>query len=178
VSDELNGIRESASRNERRSVHRVGAEFTAGTKPGLTPRHAPTIPENTRRPGEHVAVDVVLTPRAVVLGRAEVLKVAEAGDSVEAAKRIAAGLADVHQVDVEAAATAGPRLRGRERHPHPVAAALADELQQRPLATAKVEHAAAGANPDALGDMFVLSPLRLLQRQREVAVVLGTAEIR
>jgi hypothetical protein len=138
---------------------------------------AATVPENTPRSGKDVAVDVVLTPGAIVLRRAEVLKGAETGDGVEASERVAADLAGVHQVDVEAMAPAGLCLRGGKSHPHPLAAALADEVQQRPPAAAKIEHPPARSDPNTLRDVLVLSPLRVLQRHREVAVVFSAAEI-
>jgi len=72
---------------------------------------APAVGKDARRPGEHVAVDLVLAPGAVVLGRAEVLEGAEAGDSIDAAERVTADLADIHQVDVEAVAAARLHLR-------------------------------------------------------------------
>ena len=52
------------------------------------------------------------------------------------------------------------------------------KLSSAPPAATEVEHAAAGLDPDLLGDVLVLAPLRLLERQREVAVVLGAAEVR
>jgi hypothetical protein len=68
-------------------------------------------------------------------------------------------------VDVEAVAPAGLGLRGRKRHPDTLSPALADEVQQRPPAAAEVEHPAAGPDADLLGDVLVLSPLRLLERE-------------
>ena len=61
--------------------------------------------------------------------------------------------------------------------PTPGRPALADEGEQRAPAAAEVEHAPAGPDPDLLGDVLVLAPLRLLERQREVAVVLRAAEV-
>ena len=61
--------------------------------------------------------------------------------------------------------------------PTPVAAPAADEVEQRAPAAAQVEHAPARPDPDLLGHVLVLAPLRLLEGQREVAVVLGSAEV-
>ena len=70
------------------------------------------------RPGEQVAVDLLLAPGAVLLGRAEVLEGAEAGDGVEAAEGVAGDLPRVVEVDVEAVAPAGRGLRGGQRDAH------------------------------------------------------------
>ena len=86
-------------------------------------------------------------------------------------------LAGVGDPGVEPVAPAGLGLGGESVTPTPSALALADEVEQRPPAAAEVEHAAAAVDPDLLGDVLVLAPLRLLERQREVAVVLGAAEV-
>ena len=61
--------------------------------------------------------------------------------------------------------------------PTPSRAALADVVEQRPPAAAEVEQPPPGLDPDLLGDVLVLAPLRLLEREREVTVVLGAAEV-
>ena len=83
----------------------------------------------------------------------------------------------VREVDVEAVAPAGLGLRGGERDADARRAPAADVVQQRPPAAAEVEHPPAGRDPDLLGDVVVLAALGLLERQREVAVVLGPAEV-
>ena len=55
--------------------------------------------------------------------------------------------------------------------------AAADVVEQRSPAAAQIEHAATRADPDLLGDVVVLAPLGLLEAEREVAVVLRTAEV-
>ena len=62
--------------------------------------------------------------------------------------------------------------------PTPVAPLLADEVQQRTPPAAEIQHAPAGSDADLLGDVLVLAPLSLLEAQRKVAVVLGSAEVR
>ena len=80
-------------------------------------------------------------------------------------------------MNVEAVAATGGELGGGERHADALGAALADEGEQRPPAAAEVEDPPSGPDPDPLGDELVLSPLRLLEREREVTVVLGAAEV-
>ena len=105
------------------------------------------------------------------------LEGAEAGDRVEAAEAVAVDPAGVRDPRVQPVALARLRLRRRQGHPHPLGLALADEVEQRTPAAADVEHAPAGPDPDRLGDVLVLAPLSLLEGQREVAVVLGAAEV-
>jgi hypothetical protein len=50
-------------------------------------------------------------------------------------------------------------------------------MEQRPPAAAKIQQPAAGADPNPLGHVLVLSPLRVLQRERKIAVILRAAEI-
>ncbi len=68
--------------------------------------------------------------------------------------------------------------RIRAVHRPPRAGALAHERQQRAPAAAEVDQSPVRPDPDLLGDVLVLAPLRLLERQREVAVELGAAEVR
>src|SRR5215211_8420899 len=134
--------------------------------------------QHTRDPREQLAVDLVLAPGAVLVGRAEVLEGAEAGHCVEAAEAVAADLPSVLEVHVQAVPPAGRRLRRRKGDAHPAPATLADERQQRPPATAEVEHPPAGPDADLLGHVAVLAALSLLEAHGEVTVVLGPAEVR
>ena len=134
--------------------------------------------EHARRAREHVAVDRVLAPGAELLGRAEVLEGAEAGDRVERPEALARQLAGVEQPHVEPVPPARRRLCARERHAQRRPAAAAHEVEQRAPAAAEVEHPPPGPDPDLLGDVLVLAPLRLLEADREVAVVLRAAEVR
>jgi hypothetical protein len=81
------------------------------------------------------------------------------------------------EVDVEAVPPTRCRLRGGQGDADPDAAPLSDEVKERAPAAAQVEHAPAGPDPDLLGDVRVLAPLSLFQAQREVTVVLGSAEV-
>ena len=128
-------------------------------------------------PGEQVAVDLVLAPGRVVLGRAEVLERAEAGHRVEAAEVVGRDPPRVLEVDVQPVAPAGRRLRRGQGDPHAGGAPAAGEVEQRAPAAAQVEHAPPGPDPDLLGHVLVLAPLGLLEAEREVAVVLGSAEV-
>ena len=62
--------------------------------------------------------------------------------------------------------------------PVPVPPRPRTKCQQRPPPAAEVEHPPAGPDPDLLGHVLVLAPLRLLEAEREIAVVLGAAEVR
>jgi hypothetical protein len=75
------------------------------------------------------------------------------------------------------AATRG-ELGARERHADAVGSAVADEVQQRPPSASEIEDPPAGLDPDLLGDVLVLAALGLLEREREVAVVLRPREVR
>ena len=61
--------------------------------------------------------------------------------------------------------------------PTPLAPRARAVVQQRAPAAAEVEHPPPGRDADLLGDVLVLAPLRLLEGEREVAVVLGAAEV-
>src|SRR3954451_6291954 len=126
---------------------------------------------------EQVAVDLVLAAGVEVLGRAEVLEGAEAGDGVERAERVARDLAGVAQVHVEPVPLAGRLLGAREGHADARAALLPHEVEQRAPAAAEVEYAATGFDADLLRHVLVLAALRLLEGLREVAVVLRAAEV-
>src|SRR5215212_2584008 len=134
--------------------------------------------QHARDPPEQLAVDLVLAPGAVLLGRAEVLEGAQAGHRVEATEAVAADLPSVLEVHVQAVPPAGRRLRRRQGDAHPAPATLADEGQQWPPATAEVEHPPARPDTDLLGHVAVLAALSLLEAHGEVTVVLGPAEVR
>ncbi len=128
-------------------------------------------------PLEDLPVDLLLAPGAILLDRAEVLERAEARDRVKAAEALALQLPRIEQMHVQAVAQAGRRLRARQRDAQPDRLATADEVEQRPPAAAEVQHARASDDPDLLGHVLVLPALSLLQADREVAVVLGAAEV-
>ena len=106
------------------------------------------------------------------------LERAEARDAVEHAEALARHLPRIEQVDVEPVPAARRRLRGGQGHADPGAAPAPDIVQQRTPPAAQVEHTPPRPDPDLLGHEGVLAPLSLLETQREVAVVLGSAEIR
>ena len=139
---------------------------------------AAAVRQQARHPREDAAIDLVLTPGAVVLGRAKVLEGAEARDGVERAEGLGGHLARVVDVNLEAVSPACPRLGGRQRDANPSSAPPADEGKQRPPSASQVEQAPARSDPDLVGHVFVLAPLRLFEAQIEVPVVLGAAEVR
>ena len=106
------------------------------------------------------------------------LKRAEARHGVERAEALPVDLARVLEVDLEPVPAAGRQLRRGQRHPHPGAAARPDVGEQRTPAATEVEQAPPRPDPDLLGHVVVLAPLRLLETQREVPVELRAAEIR
>src|SRR5215211_170678 len=134
--------------------------------------------QHARHPLEDPSIDVLLAAGPVILGRAEVLERSEARHRVERPEAVACDLADVIEARVESVAPAGVRLCLRERHPEPLAATLADVVEERPPAAAQIQDPTARADPDLLRDVRVLARLGLLERHREVAVVLGPAEVR
>ena len=75
-------------------------------------------------------------------------------------------------------AAAGRGLSRGQRDPQPSRADAADVVQQSAPAAAEVEHPSTGLDADLLGDVVVLAPLRLLEGEREVPVVLRAAEVR
>ena len=105
------------------------------------------------------------------------LERAQAGDRVEGAERVGCDLPGVGDPRVQPVAAAGFGLGRRERHADALGLALADEVEQRAPAAPEVEHPATRRDADLLGDVLVLAALRLLQGQREVAVVLGAGEV-
>lgn len=106
------------------------------------------------------------------------LEGAEAGHGVEGAEALAVQPPRVVEMHVEVVASARRVLRLGQGDAEAAGAAGADEVQQRPPAASEVEHPPIGTDPDLLGDVLVLARLRLLEAQREVAVVLGAAEVR
>ena len=127
---------------------------------------------------EEAAIDLLLTPLAVIVRRAEVLEGAEARDRVERAEALADHLPRVIQVHVEAVATAGGDLCRGQGHADSLCADAADKVEQPTPAAAQVEDPASWLDPDLLGHVVVLASLSLFEGQREVAVVLGSAEVR
>jgi hypothetical protein len=107
-----------------------------------------------------------------------VLEGAQARDRVELAEAVAVHLQRVVEPDVEAVAPARLRLSARQRDPHPLRTALAHVVQERSPAAAEVQHAPAGIDADLIRHVLVLASLGLLERHREVAVVLRAAEVR
>src|ERR1019366_189373 len=82
---------------------------------------ATALGQEARHPLEEVPVDPLLTPGAVLLGRAEVLEGAEARRGVESAEGLRVDLARVREGDIEATPLA-PRARMKLSsgpHPHP-----------------------------------------------------------
>ena len=116
---------------------------------------------------EEAAVDRLLTPGAEVLPRTEVLESAEAGDGIERPEGLEGHLARVMEVSVQVLPPAGLELRRGKCDAHPRPAHVSDIGQERPPSAAEVEDAAAGLDPDPFSDEFVLSPLRLLEAERE-----------
>ena len=106
------------------------------------------------------------------------LEAADARDGVERAEGVAGDPPRIVKVDVEAVPPARRHLRRGQRDADPRAAAVADEVQQRPPPAAEIEHPATGSDADLLGHVLVLAPLGLLEAQREITVVLGAAEVR
>ena len=128
-------------------------------------------------PAKELAVDLVLAPGRVALGEQKCSKAPRLATASKGPKVSRVTLPRVLEVDVEAVAPAGLRLRRGQRHPDAGRPPPADEVEQRAPSAAQVEHAPARADPDLLGHVLVLAPLSLLQGQREVAVVLGAAEV-
>jgi hypothetical protein len=80
-------------------------------------------------------------------------------------------------MDVEPVPPARRRLRRGQRDTDPGAAAAVDESEERAPATAEVQHAPSRPDPDLVGHVLVLALLSLFETEREVAVVLGPAEV-
>ena len=105
------------------------------------------------------------------------LKRAETCHGFELAEALPVDLARVLKIDLEPVLATGRQLRRGERHPHAVPAALPGVGKQRTPAATEVEQAAPRPDPDLLGHVLVLAPLRLLEIQREIPVELRAAEI-
>ncbi len=75
-------------------------------------------------------------------------------------------------------AVAGLHLRRGQGHPDAGGPGAADGVEQRTPPAAEVEHSPARLEPDLLRHVLVLAPLGLLEGQREVTVVLRSAEVR
>lgn len=74
-----------------------------------------------------------------------------------------------------------PSARGQlcrgQRHPDPDPTARPGVGKQRSPTTAEIQQAAPRSDPDLLGHVVMLAPLRLLETKREVPVKLRAAEI-
>src|SRR5919109_1603205 len=81
------------------------------------------------------------------------------------------------EADVEAVATAGDHLRRGQGHPEPRCADAPDVVEQASPPAAEIEDSPSRLDSDLLGHVVVLASLGLLEGQREVAVVLGSAEV-
>jgi len=126
---------------------------------------------------EELAVYVLLATGLVVLGLAELLEGAEARHRVEWAEGVAGDLAGVLEVHVEPVAVAGLHLRRGQGDADAGGPGAADGVEQRTPPATEVEHAPARLEPDLLRHVLVLAPLGLLEGEREVTVVLRSAEI-
>ncbi len=138
---------------------------------------AAVVGQDARDPCEQSAINLLLAPRAVIIRRAEVLEGAQARHGVEPTEALSTHPPCVEELDVEVVAPARRRLRTGQGHADPRAAPIADEVQQRTPSTAQVEYPLTRSDPELFGHVLVLSPLSLLEAQREVAVVLGSAEV-
>ena len=105
------------------------------------------------------------------------LEGAQADHPVEGAKGFRGHRPGVHQVDVKSVPDVGLLLTMRQRHADAANAKVPEVGQHRAPSAAEVEDPAAGRHLNLPGNVFVLAALRLLQREREVAVILGAAEI-
>ena len=90
---------------------------------------AAAVGQQARDPGEDSAVELLLAPRAVLLGRAEVLEGAEARYGVKRAEAVASDLSSVAAVNVEAVPPARGRLRGGQRDADPDAPLAPHEIE-------------------------------------------------
>jgi hypothetical protein len=102
---------------------------------------------------------------------------AKARHGVEPAKAVGGEQPRVEKAHVEAMAPTRGVLRARQGDTQSGGATIAREVEQQPPPASEVEHTPARADPDLLSHVLVLSMLGLLQAHREVAVVLGCAEI-
>src|SRR5579859_5206557 len=98
-------------------------------------------------------------------------------DRVERSEGVLGDGAAIDQMRVEPVLAARGQLAARERHADGLHAAIGQIAQQSAPAAPHVEHALSRLELERLPDEVVLAPLRLLEREREVAVVFRTAEI-
>src|SRR5919198_306763 len=80
-------------------------------------------------------------------------------------------------MDVEAVPPARLELSRGERDAEACCAGAAHVVEQAAPTASEVENPPSRRDPDLLRDEVVLSSLRLLEGEREVAVVLGAAEV-
>ena len=105
------------------------------------------------------------------------LERSEARHGVERAKARPVDLTRVLEVDLEPVPATGPQLRRGERHPHRHATARLGIREQRTPPATQVEQSPPRPDPDLVGHVIVLAPLRLLELEREVPVEHRAAEI-
>src|SRR5205823_400555 len=79
---------------------------------------------------EQTPIDLLLTARAVIVWRTEMLEGTEARDRVERAEALAGHFTRVIEVHVEAVATTGGLLRGGQRHADSDRADAPDVVEQ------------------------------------------------
>src|SRR4051812_37681297 len=78
---------------------------------------------------------------------------------------------------IETVTSTGFELGAQERHADARTSPLPDRVQQGSPTAAEVEQASTGSDPDPLRHVVVLASLRRFEAEREVAVVLRTAEV-
>src|SRR5581483_2087740 len=78
---------------------------------------------------------------------------------------------------VQPVSLAGGELGGGEGHADTLRALLSEEVQERAPTAAQIEDAPAGLDAQLFRDVLVLSALRLLEGEAEVAVELRAAEV-
>src|ERR671930_2152948 len=100
---------------------------------------------------KQLAVDLLLEPGPILLGRAEVLERAETGHRIEGAEGIPRDFASVTEASVQPMSPARGGLRRGECDAHGARPALTGESEQRPPPTAQVGQPAPGPQPDLLG---------------------------
>src|SRR5207247_2806314 len=160
----------------RVNVDRVRPDHVAAEHHRLE-EQAAAAGENAGGGAEHLAVDLILPSGPELRGRAEMLEGADAGDAIETTESVTGDGAAVVEMHVEAVAAARGPLAPRQRHADPGPATRFHIPQQPTPAAPHVERALPGDEPQLLPHERVLAALRLLQSEREVAVVLGATEV-
>ena len=109
-------------------VDLLGRDHVATEHHRLQIEAAP-VGQDARDPCEQSAIDLLLAARAVLLRRAEVLERAQARHGVEPTEALSTHLQRVEELDLEAVAPAGCRLRSRQGYADSCSATIADEVQ-------------------------------------------------